>query len=179
MIHCDGNIRCPDNYYFMNQVGYIRRAGIIPAMVVNNETYLLIGLSKDDQPVWADLGGRAEKGETTLQTALREFGEESRWVMPVDMNRLKHVLITSRNNTSQNNTSQNNTSRNNPDQVLFVVEVDPTPYNIGINQRFQQTIPRNQYEDEMQFLQWFPFTEFINLGGMTQSMQSIQRLLSL
>ena len=166
MIHCDGNIRCPDNYYFMNQVGYIRRAGIIPAMVVNNETYLLIGLSKDDQPVWADLGGRSEKGETTLQTALREFGEESRWVLPVDMNRLKHVLITSRNN------------KNEPDQVLFVVEVDPTPYNLSINERFRVTLPKNQYEDEMQFLQWFPFTEFIKLGGMTQSMQSIQKLLS-
>ena len=167
MIHCDGNIQCPTTYDFMNYVGYIRRAGVIPFLTdVEGNTFVLIGLSKDKNPVWADLGGRAEEGETTIQTALREYGEESRWVLPVDISRTRHILITHRDK---------NPFR--PDQVLFMVEVDMDSYTLNIDDVFQQTVPTTQYEDEMHFLKWVRYDEFLTMGGMTSSLVSIQNLL--
>jgi len=166
MIHCDGNISCPTTYDFMNEVRYIRRAGIIPFLTdMEGNTFVLIGLNKDETPVWADLGGRAEKGETTIETALREYGEESRWVLPVDMSRTHHILITHRDNPYK------------PDQALFMVEVDMNPYTLNIDNAFQQTVPTTQYEDEMQFLRWVRYDEFLTMGGMTSSMQNIQKML--
>lgn len=165
MIHCGGNIPCP-THDFLNEVGYIRRAGIIPFLTdLDGNTYVLIGLSKDEVPVWADLGGRAEKGETTIQTALREYGEESRWVLPVDISRTQRVLITNRNNTSK------------PDQVIMMVEVDINKRNANIDTAFQRIVPKTQYEDEMHYLKWILYDEFLTMGGMTSSLQSVQKLL--
>ena len=162
-IHCSPNLLCPKDLQFLYSRDYIRRAGIIPFMIYNNITYILLGLSKDDHPVWADLGGRTEKGETTLQTAIREYGEESRYVLPADLNRIQKVLITGENGI--------------PDQVLLVTQVDPNYLTLNIDNYFQQTVPKTQYEDEMSILQWIPYNDFLNMGNLSRSMVEIQKLL--
>jgi len=52
--------------------------GILPTAIKNNKVYFLFGLENelDDTPGWADFGGGKEDGETTLDTAIREGGEE-------------------------------------------------------------------------------------------------------
>ena len=168
MIHCSPNISCPNNLNFLHSEKYIRRAGIIPFLVDNNNiTYMLLGLSKEKNPVWADLGGRVEKNETTLQTAIREFNEEARSVVFIDLDRITKIVITSKNNKTQ------------PDQVILFVQIDPTNYNININNTFINTIPRNKYEDEMSELRWIPFETFVKMdpNTLSRSMQQTQKVL--
>jgi 8-oxo-dGTP pyrophosphatase MutT (NUDIX family) len=52
--------------------------GLLPVAIKNNKPYFLFGLENelDDTPGWADFGGGHEVGETTLDTAIREGGEE-------------------------------------------------------------------------------------------------------
>lgn len=52
--------------------------GLLPVAIKNNKPYFLFGLENelDDTPGWADFGGGHEEGETTLDTAIREGGEE-------------------------------------------------------------------------------------------------------
>lgn len=52
--------------------------GLLPVAIKNNKPYFLFGLENelDDTPGWADFGGGHEAGETTLDTAIREGGEE-------------------------------------------------------------------------------------------------------
>jgi 8-oxo-dGTP pyrophosphatase MutT (NUDIX family) len=47
-----------------------------------NTCYMLLGLERGDQ--WCDFGGHLESGETSCQTAAREFAEESLCVVAVD-----------------------------------------------------------------------------------------------
>ena len=44
----------------------------------NNKIYFLFGKERDidENPGWSDFGGGTDKGETFLQTAIREGGEE-------------------------------------------------------------------------------------------------------
>ena len=161
-VHTSPKIASPNDLNFLYETNYIRRAGIIPFTIYNNTTYILLGLSKELNPVWADLGGQAEPNETTLQTAIREFGEESRYVLPIDLNRVNKILVT---------------GDGVPDQVLLVVRVDPTDYNLNINSYFQNTIPRSVYEDEMSILQWIPYDTFLIMTGISKSMKDIQDLL--
>jgi len=174
-IHCSEGLEYPKDLNFMYQPGYIRRAGVIPYMIDDTHTtYILIGYSKEKKPVWADLGGRAEIGETTMETALREFGEESRYVLTPNLNNITHVIITGKNDKNKNNKNKNN---NIVDQVLLLMEVEPTLYNINIDQAFQSTLPKTQYEDEMQFLQWISLEQFVNMKKLTQSMKLIQNII--
>jgi 8-oxo-dGTP pyrophosphatase MutT (NUDIX family) len=53
-------------------------AGILPVAVYKGQLYFLFGKENrhSDTPGWADFGGGKEKGETQLQTAVRECSEE-------------------------------------------------------------------------------------------------------
>lgn len=57
---------------------YTMGGGLLPVAIKNNKPYFLFGLENelDDTPGWADFGGGHEAGETTLDTAIREGGEE-------------------------------------------------------------------------------------------------------
>jgi len=133
-------------------------------MIHDGTTYVLLGYSKEKKPVWADLGGRAEEGETTLETALREYGEESRNVLPLDLNKIQKILITSRDDK--------------PDQVILIIEIDFSSDVFEINDKFLNIFPKNQYEDEMSLLQWIPYETFLVMSGLSGSLRKIQELLS-
>ena len=51
---------------------------ILPITLHNNKIYFLFGKERDsdENPGWSDFGGGTDKGETLLQTAIREGGEE-------------------------------------------------------------------------------------------------------
>ena len=51
---------------------------ILPATIHNGKLYFLFGKERaiDENPGWGDFGGGTDKGETFLQTAIREGGEE-------------------------------------------------------------------------------------------------------
>jgi len=53
-------------------------AGILPATIVNGKLYFLFGKENKyaDTPGFSDFGGGTEKGESYLNTAIREGGEE-------------------------------------------------------------------------------------------------------
>ena len=116
---------------------------------------MLLGKSKEESPVWADLGGRIEKGETVLEGASREFLEESRGVLQLDLNNTTEILITDdRTDRSRRNTI---------DQVILTTIVEQTEYNMKVDDFFQQTVPRTQYEDEMSYLEWILLDDFLRM----------------
>jgi len=53
-------------------------ASILPVTVYNGKIYFLFGKERDidENPGWSDFGGGTDKGETFIQTAIREGGEE-------------------------------------------------------------------------------------------------------
>jgi 8-oxo-dGTP pyrophosphatase MutT (NUDIX family) len=53
-------------------------ASVLPATIFKNKVYLLFGKERDtdETPGWSDFGGGTDKGETFLDTAEREGGEE-------------------------------------------------------------------------------------------------------
>lgn len=53
-------------------------ASILPITLINNNVYFLFGKERDidENPGWSDFGGGTEKGETFLETAIREGSEE-------------------------------------------------------------------------------------------------------
>lgn len=160
MLHCSPNIKCPQNSSFLLQTDYIRRAGIIPFMIdADNVTWILLGYSKEKNPVWADLGGRSEFMETTLGTALREFNEESRGVLGIDLKNTTKIIIT---------------GKHKPRQVILIVQVETNPKNINIDNYFQKTLPKNKYEDEMQFLKWIKYEDFMKMKKKTLSKSLIK-----
>jgi hypothetical protein len=51
---------------------------ILPVTIHNGKMYFLFGKERDidENPGWSDFGGGTDKGETFMQTAVREGGEE-------------------------------------------------------------------------------------------------------
>lgn len=51
---------------------------ILPVTLHNGKVYFLFGKERDidENPGWSDFGGGTDKGETFIQTAVREGGEE-------------------------------------------------------------------------------------------------------
>jgi hypothetical protein len=51
---------------------------ILPTTIHNGQLYFLFGKERDidENPGWSDFGGGTDKGETFIQTAIREGGEE-------------------------------------------------------------------------------------------------------
>lgn len=51
---------------------------ILPVTIIKNQLYFLFGKERDidSHPGWSDFGGGTDKGESFMQTAIREGGEE-------------------------------------------------------------------------------------------------------
>ena len=68
-------------------------ASLLPATIYKNKLYLLFGKEReiDEHPGWSDFGGGTDKGETYIETAIREGGEELTGFLGNDKD-IKHLL---------------------------------------------------------------------------------------
>lgn len=68
-------------------------ASLLPATIYKNKLYLLFGKEReiDEHPGWSDFGGGTDKGETYIETAVREGGEELTGFLGNDKD-VKHLL---------------------------------------------------------------------------------------
>ncbi len=68
-------------------------ASILPVTLHNGKIYFLFGKERDidENPGWSDFGGGTDKGETFIQTAIREGGEELTGFLGTN-NNLKQML---------------------------------------------------------------------------------------
>lgn len=162
-VQCSPGLLPPNDLNFLHQSNFIRRAGIIPVINYDGQKYVLLGLSKDEKPVWADLGGRAEQNETTLETAVREFTEESRGTIPLGSDTIDKIIITNRDS-------------NRPDQVILMIQLEPSLYNLHINSLFRKTKPQTKYEDEMSVIRWIPYEDFLSMSEK-ETTRSIQKVI--
>ena len=149
---------------YLHQENKVCRAGIIPYFVdLDGYTFLLLG--RDAQTGrWADLGGTTEPGETVLETALREYGEESRWSLPVQPERFT-VLVTTPIQTKSGLWSE---------QAFCFVPVSP---DLSIDDTFQQTVPQNEYEAEMTQLAWIDQESVATMSDVSRSIAALQPVL--
>jgi len=134
----------------------------------NEKTYILLGVDKESG-VLADLGGTIEKGESTLDVAIREFLEESRSVLSVNLNNTTTIIIS-------NIISKKNKKRK---QVILFPKIDLNYYHLSIDEQFQKTIPRNKYEDEMSSLKWIHLDDFLTSDlPLSRSMIEVKNILN-
>lgn len=68
-------------------------ASLLPATIYKNKLYLLFGKEReiDEHPGWSDFGGGTDKGETYIETAVREGGEELTGFLGSDKD-IRHLL---------------------------------------------------------------------------------------
>lgn len=68
-------------------------ASLLPATIYKNKLYLLFGKEReiDEHPGWSDFGGGTDKGESYIETAIREGGEELTGFLGSDKD-VKHLL---------------------------------------------------------------------------------------
>lgn len=68
-------------------------ASLLPATIYKNKLYLLFGKEReiDEHPGWSDFGGGTDKGESYMETAIREGGEELTGFLGSDKD-VKHLL---------------------------------------------------------------------------------------
>ena len=168
-IYSGNKIKVPTNYDFLFSKKYVTRAGIIPYMMVGDQTYILLGVDKSNGQL-ADLGGTIEKGETTLDAGIREYMEESRDVFPVNLKDTTSIVISKLFHKSNDKKTK---------QVILFVKVDYDPSHWAIDDKFQQTVPTIPCEDEMSNLQWINLKDFMNLSNseLSKSMKSMRKVL--
>lgn len=155
------------------------RAGIIPYFR-DRDGYLFFLLGEDSQTGrWADLGGTTERGENAIQTALREYGEESRYVLPLSKDEFRFMVTT----PVQKNGIWS-------EQALFFVPVNykssqrddhvcssGTNYHENIDDLFQKTIPKTPYEAEMNRLAWIDLDTVMEMQHVARSIEQLKPVL--
>ena len=164
-------VKYPKNYDFLYKKKYVTRAGIVPYMIDKlGDTYILLGRDNPSNK-FADLGGTREAGETTLDAAIREFLEESRSVLSVDLNRTSTIII------SKIDPKVNNSSKK---QVILFPEIDLNGYHIEIDRHFQSVQPKSKYEDEMMKLEWIKLDEFLQAEDkeLSKSLRQVKKILN-
>jgi hypothetical protein len=112
-------------------------AGILPTTIHNNKLYFLFGKEnkyEDSAPGFSDFGGGSDNGETYLETAIREGGEELTGFLGSDAD-LKKMLERHGTYNIDNKSSKNQIYR----VHLFPMEYDEKlPFYYNNNQRFLQ-----------------------------------------
>lgn len=151
-------------FYQKNQVC---RAGVLPYFR-DRDGYLFFLLGQDSETNnWADLGGTTESGETVLETALREYGEESRRVLPVNPN--DFTFATTTPIQSKNGLWS--------EQAFFFVPVELTRELLNINSKFQQTSPKSVYEEEMRQLAWIDLDTIMTFPKVSRTLKALRPVL--
>ena len=135
---------------------------ILPVTLHNGKIYFLFGKERDidENPGWSDFGGGTDKGETFLQTAIREGGEELTGFLGSD-NDLRKML---------NKYGTYNIDYKSEGYSTYRCHVFPMPYDhllphyYNNNQRFLQSrldpkIIKNTKIFEKTQIKWFSFND--------------------
>jgi hypothetical protein len=135
---------------------------ILPATIYNGKIYFLFGKERDidENPGWSDFGGGTDKGETFMQTAIREGGEELTGFLgsDADIKRLLHKYGTFAINYKSDGYDTYRCH-------IFPMVYDPLlPHYYNNNQRFLQKrldakIIRDTKIFEKTQIKWFSFDE--------------------
>lgn len=138
---------------------------ILPVTIHNNKIYFLFGKERDidENPGWSDFGGGTDKGETFLQTAIREGGEELTGFLGTD-NNVKKLLTKYGTYNIDYNSDGHTTYRC---HIFPMVYDDKLPYYYNNNQQFLQKrldpkIIKNTKIFEKTQIKWFSFDDIKN-----------------
>ena len=135
---------------------------ILPVTIHNGKIYFLFGKERDidENPGWSDFGGGTDKGETFIQTAIREGGEELTGFLGSNDD-LKKML----NKYGTYNIDYNSEGYTTYRCHIFPMEYDELlPFYYNNNQQFLQKrldakIIRNTKIFEKTQIKWFSFDE--------------------
>jgi len=135
---------------------------ILPVTIHNNKIYFLFGKERDidENPGWSDFGGGTDKGETFLQTAIREGGEELTGFLGTD-NKLRKML----NKYGTYNIDYKSEGYSTYRCHIFPMEYDhllPHYYNnnqLFLQKRLDQKIIKNTKIFEKTQIKWFSFDD--------------------
>jgi hypothetical protein len=135
---------------------------ILPVTLHNGKIYFLFGKERtiDENPGWSDFGGGTNKGETFMQTAIREGGEELTGFLGSDED-IKKML----NKYGTHNIDYKSKGYSTYRCHIFPMEYDDLlPYYYNNNQRFLQKkldpkIIKNTKIFEKTQIKWFSFDD--------------------
>lgn len=121
-------------------------AGILPTTIHNNKLYFLFGKEgkyEDNAPGFADFGGGTDSGESFLETAIREGGEELTGFLGTDSD-VKKLL---RRNGTFNIEHKSDGFKPYRTHIFPFVYDEYLPYYYNNNQRFlQKRLPKNVFK---------------------------------
>ena len=137
-------------------------ASILPVTIHNGTIYFLFGKERDidENPGWSDFGGGTDRGETYLQTAVREGGEELTGFLG-NSNDIRKMLTKYGTYNIDYNSDKYGTYRCH----VFPMEYDELlPFYYNNNQRFLQKrldakIIRDTKIFEKTEIKWFSFND--------------------
>jgi 8-oxo-dGTP pyrophosphatase MutT (NUDIX family) len=135
---------------------------ILPVTLHNGKIYFLFGKERtiDENPGWSDFGGGTDKGETFMQTAIREGGEELTGFLGSDED-IKKML----NKYGTHNIDYKSKGYSTYRCHIFPMEYDHLlPHYYNNNQRFLQKkldpkIIKNTKIFEKTQIKWFSFDD--------------------
>ena len=135
---------------------------ILPVTLYKNKIYFLFGKERniDENPGWSDFGGGTDKGETFIQTAVREGGEELTGFLGTnsDLNKMLNKYGTYNIDYKSQGYSTYRCH-------IFPMEYDPMlPHYYNNNQQFLQKhldakIIKNTKIFEKTQIKWFSFDD--------------------
>jgi hypothetical protein len=128
-------------------------AGVTPVCMYNGKRRFLLANEKHGRERYrfCDYGGCRKRGETEVQTAAREYIEETRGIFwdYHEMGRLIHLLETTA--TRADVACRRRTANN---YVHYLLPVRYRPQSV-IQSRFNARAPRNKVENEKLMFRWF------------------------
>ena len=133
-------------------------AGIIPYKIVNNEFIFLLGLERSNNK-WSGFVGGSEPGESPVNTAIREFNEETSMIFyeyPINIINIPPII------------EKTSTGKN---VYLWFVNY---PFNLNLNKfHYNQHIYQNNIYKEKSDLRWFNLNEIKNGNILYRLKQTI------
>ena len=126
-------------------------AGIIPYHYHENEIYILLGLERSNNK-WSGFVGGSEPSESIVQTAIREFNEETSLVFNNDIEYFYNSCITKTPVVEKTSTGKN--------VYLWFINCDKKIFNTNLEQlTVNQSFMEDRHFKEKSKLQWFTINQ--------------------